>query len=151
MIAASLGTAVAKVGAFMAGAEFGTATSMPWGVNFIGQIGARHPVQLYEAVFAFLVYIVLRYLDRQKKRSGGIFFLFLLLMGLGRWVFEFFRADSSFLGPVKIAQLFSVTLVVIGIIGLYYFSRRDWRKDFKIIIERFEKIHLPKPTLKVKR
>jgi prolipoprotein diacylglyceryl transferase len=148
VIAASLAAAVAKVGAFLAGSDFGTPTSMPWGVSMIGQLGARHPTQLYEALFFLILFFTLRALDRQKKRSGGIFFFFILFVGLGRWFFEFFRGDSTYLVGIRVGQLVSVVLVVIGLFGLYYFSRRDWKSDLREVISRYERLKLPKISLR---
>lgn len=148
VIAATFATAVAKVGAFLAGSDFGTATSLPWGVPMIGQLGARHPVQLYEAGYSLLLFFVLRSLDKRKKRSGGIFYFYLLLSGLGRWFFEFYRADSTYFLGAKIAQLISLLLVIIGVLGLYYFSRRDWKSDLRILILKSENLKLPKINFK---
>lgn len=147
VIAASLGSGVAKVGAFLAGADYGNPTNLPWGVRFIGQVGNRHPVQLYEALYFLIVFFILRSLDKRKQKSGGIFYFYLLLLGFGRLVFEFFRGDSTYLGVVKTAHVASLVLVVIGLVGLYYFSRRDWKTDLRIILVKWEKVKLPRIKL----
>ena len=143
-IAASLATAVAKIGAFLSGSDFGTATSMPWGTHQLGQLGARHPTQLYEAFFHLGLFFILRRLDKDKKRSGGVFFFYLLAIGMGRWFFEFFRGDSTYLLGVKVAQIVSLVLVLIGMVGLYYFSRRDWKSDFRYLLVRSERLNFSK-------
>jgi phosphatidylglycerol---prolipoprotein diacylglyceryl transferase len=51
------GIALGRVGCFLTGLEdgtYGTPTSLPWGVDF-GDGLARHPTQLYEAIFVTLL------------------------------------------------------------------------------------------------
>lgn len=143
VVAASFAAAVGKIGAFLAGADYGTATNLPWGVHFVGQVGKRHPVQLYEAFYFMVMFLILKALDKRKQRSGGIFYLYLFLLGLGRWILEFYRDDSTYLGSIKAAHLASLLLVVVGLIGLYYFSRRDWKKDLRVILVALEKVKVP--------
>ncbi len=55
------GIAVGRVGCFLSGLDdqtFGTATSLPWGVDF-GDGIARHPTQLYEIAFLALLGLAL--------------------------------------------------------------------------------------------
>lgn len=139
VIAAALAAAIAKVGAFLAGSDYGITTTAPWGVTVIGQLGARHPAQLYEAVYYVFMFYLLKMLDRQKKKSGGVFFVYVLLLGAGRWVLEFFRGDSTFIGNFKVAQVVSILLVIVGVVGLYYFSRRDWKADLRSLVLKFDK------------
>src|SRR5437764_1887070 len=49
----AVGIAIGRIGCFLTGLSdktYGTATSLPWGVDF-GDAVRRHPTQLYEAVF----------------------------------------------------------------------------------------------------
>lgn len=146
-VAASLSGAIAKIGAFLSGADYGTASSLPWGVHFVGQVGKRHPVQLYEAFYFLIIFLILKELDKRKQRSGGIFYLYLFLIGLGRWVLEFYRGDSTYIGSIKVAHLVSLVLVVVGLVGLYYFSRRDWRSDLRVLLLKWEKVKFPNINL----
>ena len=52
---------------------------------------------------------------RSPHAKGRIFGLFLVLMGVERFLVEIVRAkDDRFLGPFTIAQLISVILVIVG-------------------------------------
>ncbi|MGH9424659.1 MAG: prolipoprotein diacylglyceryl transferase family protein, partial [Thermoanaerobaculia bacterium] len=54
--------------------------------------------------------------SRKTHPKGRIFGLFLVLMGIERFLVEIVRAkDDRFLGPFTIAQLISVIIFVIGI------------------------------------
>ena len=51
------GIAIGRIGCFLSGlpdGTYGTATSLPWGVNF-GDGIARHPAAIYESVFVIVV------------------------------------------------------------------------------------------------
>jgi len=66
-----VGIAIGRVGCFLSGLDdrtFGTATSLPWGVDF-GDGLARHPTQLYE--IAFLVLLGLALARRRTSPLAG--------------------------------------------------------------------------------
>ena len=74
-----------------------------------------HPTQLYESAAALLMFLILMRAARTAHAKGRVFGLFLVLMGIERFLVEIVRAkDDRFLGPFTIAQLISVILVVIG-------------------------------------
>jgi phosphatidylglycerol:prolipoprotein diacylglycerol transferase len=60
---------------------------------------------------------------RKPHPRGRVFGLFLVLMGIERFLVEIVRAkDDRFLGPFTIAQLISV---IIFVIGMALVMRRD--------------------------
>jgi prolipoprotein diacylglyceryltransferase len=71
-----LGLMIGRTGCFVAGladGTFGVATSLPWGIDF-GDGIPRHPTQLYEIVFAAILWIVLyRLRDGWSAQSGLLF------------------------------------------------------------------------------
>lgn len=75
-----IGTAVGRVGCFLAGLNdgtYGNPTSLPWGIDF-GDGIARHPTQLYEIVFVLLWGgCLLAGRQRLAGRSGLMFKLYL--------------------------------------------------------------------------
>ena len=73
------------------------------------QVLRVHPTQLYESASAFVMFAILMYANRRPHSKGRIFGLFLILMGIERFLVEIVRAkDDRFLGPFTIAQLISV-------------------------------------------
>src|SRR5207247_4225394 len=79
-----------------------------------------HPTQLYESAAALLMFVILLRASRAPHRKGRIFGLFLILMGIERFLVEIVRAkDDRFLGPFTVAQLISVVLLVVGF-SLYF-------------------------------
>lgn len=144
--ALALAYAVGRVGCFMVGDDWGRPTDSWVGVAFpqgapptrvdiierdfgiavdpalierYGQIVPVHPTQLYEVGMSTLIFFVLWKLRRQPRVAGWLFMLWLVLAGIERFVVEFFRAkDDRFLGPLTVAQVISVAIVVVGAVGM---------------------------------
>ena len=141
-LAATASLIIGKVGTFFAGFDFGRVSSLPWSVQFPSLVGQRHPVQLYEAlaytaVFVLLYYLYFRNLASSEMKSGKIFFSFLVLTGLTRAVFEFFRAQSLFVGRLPLASLVSLVVVSLAVVALYYFQIRDLKSDLRVFLGSF--------------
>ncbi len=83
-----------------------------------------HPTFLYESLWDFAVFGVLLYKWRKRDFSGQITILYLSLYSLGRFFIEGMRTDSLMLGPIRVAQLVSALLFVIGITSLFYARRK---------------------------
>jgi phosphatidylglycerol:prolipoprotein diacylglycerol transferase len=141
-LAGALAFSIGKIGAFLAGTDYGYQTDLSWGVTFPALVGARHPVQLYEAGISLLIFFLLLrvYFKNIEKsgeiRSGVVFFDWLILSGVARFVLEYFRADSTFVGGVKVAQILALVVASIGLVGLYYFGLRNFRTDIRVSLKK---------------
>ena len=103
--AIALGQSIGRLGCFMAGDDYGRPTTVPWAVTFTdpdaAQIGgaplgvALHPVQLYEAAFCLILFVLLVWFARRRHRDGDVIALYTLLYAVGRFVLEFFRGDAD--------------------------------------------------------
>jgi phosphatidylglycerol:prolipoprotein diacylglycerol transferase len=74
-----VGIAIGRVGCFLAGLAddtYGTATTLPWGVDF-GDGVMRHPTQLYEILFLAGLAGLLWGYQHRPHRNGRVFRLFL--------------------------------------------------------------------------
>lgn len=141
-LSASAALILGKIGTFLAGLDYGKLTDLPWAVNFPGLVGARHPVQLYEAAAYLIIFVVLyllyfRNLAAPNMRSGKIFFAFLLLTSIVRGALEFFRADFTVIIFLPPATWMSAVIASGAIFGLYYFQIRDFREDAKAFLKAF--------------
>jgi phosphatidylglycerol---prolipoprotein diacylglyceryl transferase len=122
---AAAGIVVGRLACFVNGCCFGTVSDLPWAVRFpagsgpqVAQLTAGlvgpgqtsepvHPVQLYEAAFAALLFLFLWRHRRVQQRDGELAALFLLLYGLARFGTEFLRGDPrAHLGPLSVPQIF---------------------------------------------
>ncbi len=71
-----LGLMIGRTGCFIAGLEdgtFGLPTNLPWGIDF-GDGILRHPTQLYEIVFAALLWLLLRRVRLGWAAQPGLLF-----------------------------------------------------------------------------
>ncbi|MEC3435055.1 prolipoprotein diacylglyceryl transferase, partial [Bacillus cereus] len=75
-----------------------------------------HPTFLYESLWNFVGVILLLALRKVNLRRGELFFTYLIWYSVGRFFVEGLRTDSLMLGPLRIAQVMSIGLVVISII-----------------------------------
>ena len=74
-----------------------------------------HPTFLYESLWDFTVFIILMILLRKNKKVGIVFFTYIGLYSIGRFFIEGLRTDSLMFGPLRIAQLVSLSGIVIWV------------------------------------
>jgi phosphatidylglycerol:prolipoprotein diacylglycerol transferase len=87
-----------------------------------------HPTQLYEAFACFVVFCILYYVVRPRRRAfGDVFAAMLILYGIGRSICEIWRDDDRgvFFGNLlSTSQLISLPLIAGGIALLVWTRRR---------------------------
>lgn len=77
------------------------------------------PTFIYESIWCFLGFIVLLIIRKITKRKTGIMTLsYFIWYGIGRLYIESLRTDSLYLGNIRISQLVSLILIIVGIIGI---------------------------------
>lgn len=83
-----------------------------------------NPTFLYESIWNIVVFITLMILLRKSKKNGLVFFTYIGLYSIGRFIIEGMRTDSLMLGSIRIAQLVSLSGVIVWIafIALNYYK-----------------------------
>jgi phosphatidylglycerol:prolipoprotein diacylglycerol transferase len=129
-----IGQAIGRWGNFFNEEAFGAPTNLPWKLYIspphrppgFGRFDYFHPTFLYESLWDLAVFVVLvLWLRRRLRRQpGGLFFAYLGLYSVGRFLIESVRLDSFWLGPFRVAQLASVLGVAVAIAGLAWTRRR---------------------------
>lgn len=86
-----------------------------------------HPTFLYESLWNIAVFAVLLVVLRKSSKKGTTFFGYVGLYSIGRFIIEGLRTDSLMFGPLRVAQLVSLTGVAIWLIFLYfaYFRKKN--------------------------
>lgn len=147
-----LGQAIARPANFINQELYGQPTTLSWGIP----IGAEHrigiyqelakypvattrfhPTFAYEMVWNFLAFALIIYLSRRfwdRLKPGAVFFAWLVLAGLGRFLIEFFRPDQPHLGNswLSFTQIATIIMMLVGLLMLAI---------------RFEWLELPKSSL----
>jgi prolipoprotein diacylglyceryltransferase len=104
----ALGIAIGRVGCFLRGCCYGTATALPWGVDF-GDGVHRHPTELYEAALCLGWFF---YSRTQLKTDTGIQFdRFLAAYFTLRFLMEFIRTEPAVFLGLTAFQLVCVPVV----------------------------------------
>ncbi|HXO22906.1 MAG TPA: prolipoprotein diacylglyceryl transferase [Thermoanaerobaculia bacterium] len=137
--ALALGYAIGRIGCFLVGDDYGSPTSLPWGVAFpVGlpptTAGALrqsfhlvlppsvaddalvrvHPTQLYETAICLVIWWIGLRLLKRGAAPGMIAIPILALLAAERFLVEFLRAkDDRFFGGFTLAQAISVAVLVL--------------------------------------
>lgn len=142
-LALPLAYAVGRLGCFLVGDDYGRPTDSWAGIAFpngsppsradilesqfgvvadpalvekYGEILPVHPTQLYEAGLSILIFVLLWRLRGHAYPKGWLFTAWMALAGAERFFVEFFRAkDDRFFGVLTLAQLFSLSLAIVGV------------------------------------
>lgn len=112
-----IGLAIGRIANFINGELYGPITTVPWCVKFAGVEGCRHPYQIYAALMRFGVAGILAIFAKQKHKDGLVFWMTVLLLGIGRTLLDFYRVDTLYAG-LSIGQWSSIVMVLIAIYAL---------------------------------
>lgn len=115
----ALGHAIGRVGCFLVGDDYGRPSTLPWAVAFPKGLPPTdvpvHPTQLYEAIPLVVLAWVLTRWRRQGVSDAVVLSRYLMLAGAIRFAIEFVRVNAPVLGPLTLAQLWSLGLIGTGL------------------------------------
>jgi phosphatidylglycerol:prolipoprotein diacylglycerol transferase len=153
-VALALGLAFGRIGCFLNGCCFGDpAPGLAWAVAFPKTVDAQknidgsppflhhlemgwvgfadpyslpvHPTQLYEALWALVMFLVLDGFYKYKKRDGELVLLFCILYAPMRFFFEILRDDSeAVLAGLTMSQVVGIPTFLIAVY-LFVYGRRE--------------------------
>ncbi|MFQ5957370.1 MAG: prolipoprotein diacylglyceryl transferase [Candidatus Brocadiales bacterium] len=87
-----------------------------------------HPTQIYSALGAFMLFLILSNVYAYKKRDGEIFLLFLILYAPMRFYWEILRDDSApVLYGLTVSQVIGIPAFLLAL-GLFIYGRRQLQK-----------------------
>ena len=120
--ALAIGHAIGRIGCFLVGDDYGRPSSLPWAVAFPeGRPPTSvpvHPTQLYEAAaLAVIAWLLIRW-RRNRVADAVVLGRYFVLAGMTRFAIEFVRVNLRVLGPWTLAQLISLSLIIVGAILL---------------------------------
>ena len=142
--AVAIGAALGRIGCFLNGCCHGAVCDLPWAVRFpagshawmrqwnAGMIPSEaivslpvHPTQLYSALAALIVLVLLLVEARRIHRPGEVMALLMIAYPLSRWPIEALRSDEPVvLAGMSWAQNISVALLVGGLALRFVLRRR---------------------------
>ncbi len=135
----ALGQAIGRWGNFFNSEAFGSPTNLPWKL-YIPPANRPpeymdsdyfHPTFLYESLWNLLVFSLLLWLFRRSlnkpMQAGTLSLTYMICYSIGRLFIEGLRTDSLMLGNFRVAQLVSLSLIIIGSFGLAWLYA--WKKQ----------------------
>ena len=119
-----LGQAIGRIGCYFSGCCFGLEVTNPnlmW-FPFSTKIdGVWHlSTYFYESFWNILGFIFLFIVYNKVKQTGLTTGIYLTFYGFGRFIIEGLRGDSLYIGGLRVSQILSLILIVIGIILIVY-------------------------------
>ncbi len=144
----ALGQAIGRFGNYFNQELYGRPTDLPWGITIDlvhrlpgwENFSHFHPTFLYESLWCFLIFIILMSYHRRRlstsyqptnlptHQPGFIFFFYLILYSLGRFLVGFLRIDPQ-VGwlSLRLDQWVSAALILISVIYsvcVFYYCRK---------------------------
>jgi phosphatidylglycerol:prolipoprotein diacylglycerol transferase len=116
--ALAIGHAIGRIGCFLVGDDYGRPSDVPWAVAFPQGLPPTdmrvHPTQLYEALaLAVVAWLLIRW-RRRNVPDAVVLGRYLVLAGSIRFAIEFIRVNVRVVGPLTLAHLVSLALMIIG-------------------------------------
>ncbi|MBR4111248.1 MAG: prolipoprotein diacylglyceryl transferase [Clostridia bacterium] len=81
--------------------------------DVIGEYIYVQPTFLYESICTFIIFCILYSYRHNKKFSGEIFYLYMTLYGIARFVVEGYRSDSLYLFGFRVSQVLALIFTVV--------------------------------------
>ena len=115
-----LGYGIGRIGCFLAGdGDYGPPSDLPWAMAFPnGTVPTDvpvHPTPLYETSISFAFFGILWARRHRLEETPGVLFgASLILLGIERFIVEFWRINPRIYAGLSTAQFFSIFLVIVG-------------------------------------
>jgi phosphatidylglycerol---prolipoprotein diacylglyceryl transferase len=139
VIVSALTGGMIRIGNLMNSEMVGIPTDVPWAFIFTSVDNIpRHPAQLYEAIYCFLLFgflLWLWYKLRSRMSDGFLTGWFLIILFSLRFVDEFFKIDQVSFEEnlvLNMGQVLSIPFVIAGILILIY-SRRNKKTPDNVV------------------
>lgn len=128
--------AFGRMGCFFAGCCYGIEFPQPIGMYFSKSPVAPHnvplfPVQLLEAILNLVIFAILLYVARRRRRPGVIIGSYLIMYPISRFTLEYFRYDEYrgfFLG-LSTSQWISIALFIAGLYLVIHTVQKHRKSD----------------------
>ncbi len=132
-----LGQAIGRWGNFFNGEAHGASTTLEYlqklrlpsfiikGMYINGSYYI--PTFLYESIWCIIGFILLLFIRKkdQYNHPGKILFSYFIWYGIGRFLIEGLRADSLYFLSLRVSQIVSAVLIIIGIVGIFRIKRKN--------------------------
>lgn len=124
-----LAHAIGRIGCLLNGCCYGGQCSLPWAIRVHDQAPNLlfHPAQIYDGIMNVGAIFLVLQAEKRGLRSGQGFGIMLVLHGLARFIYEFWRAGttSTYMGRLPITDAQAAALLLMAIGGILIFVRKN--------------------------
>ena len=127
---AMLGLGFGRIGCFLNGCCYGQPSRLPWAVKFpehaLAYTSATgmplepgtylHPTELYMSATAFILFGILSWIFHHHRRDGEVICWMALLYSIGRFINEYFRADTWVPAGLTASQKIGVFVFALAVL-----------------------------------
>lgn len=119
-----LAQAIARIGCFINGDNYGVATNppLPWSVVWTNPNAmvpdrtiAYQPAQLYEGAWDLLVFALVWKFRGRVRADGVLFLIYAITYSIGRFFISFVRVDNLYWGNLRQAQWIAVGVMAVAL------------------------------------
>jgi phosphatidylglycerol:prolipoprotein diacylglycerol transferase len=136
----ALAQAIGRWGNFFNQELYGPPSTLPWAIYIdparrlpgYEDFSTFHPMFLYESLWNLFNFFLLLFIGRKftdRLHPGDIFWVYLIVYPVGRFLLEYIRLDPSFVGGFNANQLTMVIVAFFGAAMLVYSRIRNRTKD----------------------
>lgn len=125
-----LGLTVGQFACLLNGDSWGKPTDLPWAITYTDSRSLAplnvplHPIEIYEMVAYFLVFLLVWGTRKKYRTDGFAFFTYLVGYGVARFSVEFFRGHPAmFAWNIPAAQVFSVALILASMTAIFLLGK----------------------------
>lgn len=128
----ALGQTIGQFACLFNGDSYGKPTDLPWAITYTDLRSFAplnvplHPIEIYEMLAYFLVFLAVWNTRRKYTADGFTVFTYLSAYGVARFFMEFFRGHPAiFAAGIPAAQVVSGALILASLMG-FLLLRRGW-------------------------
>ncbi len=131
-----LAQAIARIGCFINGDNYGVPTNppLPWNVTWANpnamvpdRTVAYQPAQLYEGLWDLVVFAIVWRLRTRVKTDGVLFLIYATLYSFGRFFISFVREDNIYFWNLRQAQIIALAVMLVAIPLGFWLIQRNTR------------------------
>ena len=114
----AIGYVVGRVGCQLSGdGDYGTSSDLPWAMDYpdgtVPTTDEVHPTPIYETFVMGIATLVLWHL-RDRFAPGVLFGIYLMIVGVERFLIEIIRRNDSVVAGLTLPQLVSLGVAALG-------------------------------------
>ena len=137
----ALAQAIGRWGNFFNQEVYGKPSTLPWAITIDPQyrlpeysmFSTYHPLFLYECIWNLMNMGLLLYLGKRLVnwlKNGDLFLIYLMVYGVGRFMLEFVRLDSSQVAGINANQTLMAVVALVSA-GLFLWRHSNYRGILK--------------------